>query len=164
MDLALDYHEELLEQAFELVHKNPTNPRQADLRRSVSGAYYALFHLLISETIVHWRLDSSRPGLARMFEHRVMAKASDRILDAKAFPFHGEDGEVVRKLRALAEAFGQLQTKRHQADYDNAMEWTHTEALREVVRAAEMFAIWQTIRQEKIAQDFLVSLIIRPRS
>ena len=61
-----------------------------------------------------------------MFEHRVMAKASDRILDAKAFPFHGEDGEVVR--------------------------------------AAEMFAIWQTIRHEKIVQDFLVSLIIRPRS
>lgn len=43
------YHDELLEQAKELVHKNPNNPTQADLRRSVSSAYYALSHLLIFE-------------------------------------------------------------------------------------------------------------------
>ena len=53
----------------DLVHKNAANPAQADLRRAVSAAYYAVFHLLISETVLNWRLESSRDGLARMFEH-----------------------------------------------------------------------------------------------
>ena len=60
------YHHELLEQANELARKN--NPNQADLRRSVSSAYYALFHLLIFETIRHWSLESSRNALGRMFD------------------------------------------------------------------------------------------------
>ena len=63
------YHDDLLRQAFDLVHKNAANPAQADLRRAVSAAYYAVFHLLISETVLNWRLESSRDGLARMFEH-----------------------------------------------------------------------------------------------
>ena len=58
------YHDELLQQARELVHKNPNNPTQADLRRSVSSAYYALFHLLIFEACLNWSNDISRPGLA----------------------------------------------------------------------------------------------------
>jgi hypothetical protein len=143
------YHDDLLQQAFDLVHKNPANPTQADLRRSVSAAYYALFHLLISETVVHWRLDSSRDGLARMFEHRVMARASDRILDSRLFPFSGEDPEVVQKLRAVAAAFSQLLDKRHVADYSNATRWTHTEALGEVTTAGQAFSTWLSIKNEK---------------
>jgi uncharacterized protein (UPF0332 family) len=158
------YHDDLLQQAFDLVHKNPENPTQADLRRSVSAAYYALFHLLISETVSHWQLDSSRDGLARMFEHRVMAKASDKILDSRLFPFTGEDPVVVQKLRAVAEAFVQLQDKRHLADYDNATQWTHTEALSQVTTAARAFSAWQSTRHETIAQNYLVSLLIKPRS
>ena len=79
------YHDELLRQALELLNKDPANSTQADLRRAVSGAYYALFHLLISETVKHWSLDVLRDGLARMFDHRVMAKASERILNSKCF-------------------------------------------------------------------------------
>lgn len=53
------YHDDLLTQAGELLHKN--EPNQADLRRAVSTAYYALFHLLISETTLNWSL-VRRPG------------------------------------------------------------------------------------------------------
>lgn len=145
------YHDDLLRQAFALVHKNPANPTQADLRRSVSTAYYALFHLLISETIMHWRLDSSRDALGRMFEHSLMKKASGRISDSRLFPFTGEDQRVVRDLKTVAQAFGQLQDKRHVADYDNATYWTHTEALREVTTAEKAFSAWQFIQNQKIA-------------
>ena len=158
------YHDELLQQALDLANKNPSIPAQADLRRAVSAAYYALFHLLISETVSHWSLDSSRDGLARMFEHRVMAKASARILDAKMFPFTGEDPAVVRQLRAVAEEFGRLQDERHIADYDNATSWTQLEVLDEVTAAVRAFSAWHSIKNEKIAQDYLVSLLIKSRS
>ena len=156
------YNDDLLQQAFDLADKNPANPTQADLRRSVSAAYYALFHLLISETIVHWSLDSSRNALGRMFEHSVMKKVSAKISDAKLFPFTGEDPAVVKKLRTVAKEFGRLQDMRKTADYDNATFWSHTDALDEVKTAEIVFSTWQSIRNEKIAQDYLVSLLIKP--
>ena len=158
------YHDELLQQALDLANKNPSSPVQADLRRAVSAAYYALFHLLIRETVSHWSLDSSRDGLARMFEHRVMAKAAERILDAKLFPFSGQDPAVVRQLRTVAKAFGRLQDERHTADYDNAKSWTQLEALDEVKTAVRAFSAWHSIKNEKIAQDYLVSLLIKSRN
>ena len=46
----MPYHDELLTQAGELIHKDAARSTQADYRRAVSTAYYALFHLLVSET------------------------------------------------------------------------------------------------------------------
>ena len=143
------YHDELLQQAFDLAGKNPENPIQADLRRSVSSAYYALFHLLISETIAHWSLDSSRDALSRMFEHGVMKKVSAKISDAKLFPFNGEDPSIVQKLRTVAQSFCLLQEKRKIADYDNTTIWVHFEALREVKKAENAFSTWQSIKRRK---------------
>jgi uncharacterized protein (UPF0332 family) len=42
------FAEDLLKQAFLLLYKEPKTPTQASLRRSVSTAYYALFHLQIT--------------------------------------------------------------------------------------------------------------------
>ena len=153
MGIANGLHDELLRQAFDLVHKNLSNPTQAGLRRAVSSAYYSLFHLLINETVAHGSVDSSREGLARMIEHRVMAKASDRILDSRRFPFVQEDPALVEKLKSVAKAFCQLQIKRHIADYDNSTSWTHSEALGEVTTAARAFSTWDSIQDQKIAQD-----------
>ena len=157
------YHNELLQQAFDLVHKSPANPKQADLRRAVSAAYYSLFHLLISETIAHWSLDSSRNALGRMFEHSVMKRVSAKIADSTRFPFVGESPQIVEKLRSVAHAFGELQDRRKIADYDNSKVWDYTEALGEVTVTADTIAAWQSIRHEKIAQDYLVSLLIKTR-
>ena len=155
------YHEELLQQASELAHKN--NPNQADLRRSVSSAYYALFHLLIFETIAHWSLDSSRNALGRMFDHAVMKRVSNRLSDTRLFPFIKEDPSVVQNLKTVAQIFVELQDKRHIADYDNATFWTLTETLSTVLRASRAFALWKLIGNERIAQDYLVALLIKPR-
>jgi uncharacterized protein (UPF0332 family) len=159
----MPYHDELLDQAIDLAHKNQTVPTQADLRRSVSAAYYALFHLLISETVANWNRLNSRNALGRMFQHTAMAKASARISDSKVFPFIGEDQFVVQKLKKVAQAFVQLHDKRELADYDNATFWTRTEVLFEVKTAVESFSTWNTIRNENIAQEYLVSLFIKPR-
>jgi hypothetical protein len=45
----MSLHADLLAQARRLVSQDPRRPRQASLRRAISTAYYALFHLLISE-------------------------------------------------------------------------------------------------------------------
>src|SRR3954462_13585876 len=105
------YHEELLQHATELLLKG--DPSQADLRRAVSSAYYALFHLLIGETLLHWSLDSSRGALGRMFEHTQMKRASKRFVDPKQHPFHGEDPRVVSVLRQVAQSFLEAQEARH---------------------------------------------------
>jgi hypothetical protein len=155
------YHDELLQQAKDLLDRN--NPTQADLRRSVSSAYYALFHLLIFESCSNWSHDISRSGLARMFDHGVMKKASNKIRDASRIPYAGEDPGVVNELRFFAGLFVQLQQQRHEADYNLADPWTLSQSLDEVYAANFAFEIWQKIRTEKISQDYLVSLLIRPR-
>ena len=157
------YHDELLQQAKELVHKNPNNPTQADLRRSVSSAYYALFHLLIFEACLNWSNHVSRPGLARMFDHGVMKKVSKRVTDVSRMPYAGEDPTIVDKLRSFAGLFVQLQEQRHEADYNIKDPWTPTQSLKEMLAANRAFAVWQEIRTEKISQEYLVSLLIRPR-
>ncbi len=155
------YHDELLDQAKELVHKG--NPTQADLRRAVSSAYYSLFHLLIFEACLNWRNASSRPGLARMFDHGVMKKVSRKVADPGTLPYAREDPVVVDKLRSFARLFVQLQEQRHEADYNIKDAWTLSQSRKEMLAALRAFVTWQEIRAEKIAQDYLVSLLIRPR-
>lgn len=92
-----------------------------------------------------------------------MKKVSRRISDSRLFPFLGENPVVVQKLQWVAAAFSRLQDSRHVADYDNTTAWLFTEAWGEVKTAATVFSTWQSIRHEKIAQDYLVSLLIRPR-
>jgi len=99
-----------------------------------------------------------------MFDHHLMAKASERIGSPTQSPFHGIDPATVHNLREIAQSFSRLQKRRHVADYDNATFWTHTDALDEVTTAATAFSLWHSIKTENIAQDYLVSLLIRPRS
>jgi uncharacterized protein (UPF0332 family) len=157
------YHDELLRQAKELVHKDQSNPTQADLRRSVSSAYYALFHLLIFEACLNWSNEISRPGLARMFDHGVMKKVSKKVTDAGKMPYVGVDPVIADKLRTFAGLFVQLQEQRHEADYNIKDEWTLTQSLNEMLAANRAFLIWREIRAERISQDYLISLLIRPR-
>jgi hypothetical protein len=78
-------------------------------------------------------------------------------------PYAGEDSLVVDKLRSFAGLFVQLQEQRHEADYNIKDAWTLTQALKEILAANRAFGTWQEIRNEKISQDYLVSLLIRPR-
>jgi uncharacterized protein (UPF0332 family) len=157
------YHDDLLAQAFSLVHKEPRNPKQASLRRAVSSAYYALFHLLVSEAVANWSRVPLRAALGRAFDHNIMKAASNRIQDTRQFPFTGEDPKVVAALKAVAKIFAQLQQERHIADYDNTTFWSRTEALARVKSAEQAFVTWKAIRDEPIAQAYLVSLVVKKR-
>src|SRR5713226_8042955 len=149
--------EDLLKQAFLLVHKEPKNPRQASLRRSVSTAYYALFHLLIQETSANWSRRDTRDHLARAFDHRTMKDASTRAENGTYDPTVKR--QVVSKLRAVARAFRELQHQRHLADYSNATKWDRVKALAKVQQAQSAFTDWKSIRNEYVAQRYLISLL-----
>jgi hypothetical protein len=157
----MTYHDDLLRLASDLADKDGAT--QADLRRAVSTAYYALFHLLVSETTLNWSRESSRNALGRMFDHGLMKRVSDRVADAKRTPFAGKDPIAVSGLRKVAKSFADLQDVRHIADYDNGTFWNLLEAIDAVARAGSAFIVWNEIKHTEIAQEYLVSLLIRPR-
>jgi hypothetical protein len=153
------YHDDLLRLASDLANKDGAT--QADLRRAVSTAYYALFHLLVSETTLNWSRESSRNALGRMFDHGMMKRVSDRL--AKKMPFADEDPTAVSALGLVAKIFVELQDQRHIADYDNGTIWTLLDAIVPIATAKSAFIAWDGIKHTDIAQEYLVSLLIRPR-
>jgi hypothetical protein len=60
--------QDLLQQANHLASYEGANPSQASLRRAVSTAYYALFHLLIEDAAKRWSgSPEAQTGMERGF-------------------------------------------------------------------------------------------------
>ncbi len=158
------FADELLELAQFLASLRSENPGQASLRRAVSTAYYALFHLLISEATDNWNRAEHRSALSRVFEHGRMKAASEEKrselkAELKGKPLSGEP-TVSQLLHKVADTFVQAQQKRNEADYENAKEWTRTEVLEQIGAVSDAFKSWNIIRDESVAQAYLVSLLL----
>jgi hypothetical protein len=67
--------------------------------------------------------------------------------------------QVVAKLRSVARAFRELQLQRHLADYSNTTRWNRIKASAKVNQAKTAFNDWKSIRNEFVAQKYLVSLL-----
>jgi len=153
------YPYELLESAYSLVQVSPET--QANLRRAVSSAYYALFHLLIGEACNNWSRSEQRGRLARKFEHPRMRDASKQCVDKYK---NAASGSVESHLFAVAHAFFQLQEKRHTADYDLSKTFLYTEVALDIYLAQEAFEGWSKIRDQQISHDYLFSLLFKDKS
>ena len=153
------YHDDLLAQALLLVHLTPQT--QASLRRSVSAAYYSVFHLLISEATSNWSNVTLRTTLGRAFDHGPMKQASIRVANLQQSPFAGEDPHVVTSLRFVAQSFTQLQEERHFADYNLTRDLNPLDALTQVKSAEKVFQLWPQIRAKQITEEYLVALVVR---
>lgn len=148
---------DLLEQALHLADRDQPHPNQASLRRAVSTAYYALFHLLIDEAVSNWGVMRQRAVLARTFDHGKMRAVCDGCV--KAFYSAGQPASGV-SLKNVADAFGQLQQHRHTADYDNSVVWSSADAMGAIDLAIDAFGDWRSIREQPAAQDFLLQLFL----
>ena len=162
------FPEDLREQACHLARRDPKRPRQASLRRAVSTAYYALFHLLITETTRNWKRPAERFVLARMFEHAFMAKACNIKRDAlnalfKTSPPKSGGLDVDKHLHVVAETFVRMLQHGHTADYDSSTKWTRTDTLETIDSVQAAFQSWRAIRTGHEAQNFLVTLLLRER-
>jgi uncharacterized protein (UPF0332 family) len=153
----LSFAQDLLEQAQHLVDWDGANPKQANLRRAVSTAYYALFHLLIDEAVNHWGIARHRGRLARTFDHGSIKRVCDDYV--RSFYSAGKPASE-RLLKDVAETFSELQLNRHTADYDNSFIWTKADAEEWIARTGVAFTCWDTIRTQDAAQDFLLSLFL----
>jgi uncharacterized protein (UPF0332 family) len=149
--------EDLLEQANHLARREKGKPKQASLRRAVSTAYYAVFHLLVAEAVGTWKRSDQRAKLARAFEHGRMKQASIKTRSAK---FDGESALAVAGLKTVANAFIRLREFRHEADYDDSLRLARTDVVSWIALASDAFASWSAIRNERIAQDYLLALLI----
>ena len=159
-------HDDLLEQADHLVSREPKKPRQASLRRAVSAAYYALFHLLVHEG--SRRLAPALPSrlrsqVGRGFAHGNMRevcqrfrrfKPSDALAPLITLPLEAD-------LVAVVEAFIALKEARHQADYDVAATYNRIDVLQKLAQARSAFSSWRAVRSRPNATVFLAALLLQ---
>ncbi|HEX4154150.1 MAG TPA: hypothetical protein VHY48_00930 [Acidobacteriaceae bacterium] len=164
MSLAHD----LLLQAHLLASLDPRRPKQANLRRAVSAAYYALFHLLLEESsqaLAGVRVTGLAPRVSRAFTHVDMRKACLAFIAQP--PQAPLDGLLVHpishNLRLIAERFIKLQELRHSADYDTTTSFSKVETLALIGSTQIAFAAWRSIRTTDEASIFLAALAFGAR-
>lgn len=143
---------------------------QASLRRAVSSAYYALFHLLISETVKNWKRPQERFTLARMFEHASMRSACKKRRDDLREYLNSispkpatPESYTGRQLLNVMEAFVDMHQQRQTADYDGSKIWSRVEVLERVEAVKEAFSSWKAIKDHPDAQNFLTTLLLKER-
>ena len=123
----------LLRQADELANRGggPGQPRNSNLRRAASAAYYALFHkiaLAMAEHLLPAGPEPERLSLTRSLDHAAILRASRWIASGQSAPphlastvaqAHGEQAVLT-----VADAVLELREQRHAADYDHLADFT----------------------------------------
>ena len=122
---------DLMETARRLAQPGAAQPTQADLRRAVSTAYYALFHCLAA-TAADLLTGSERSPewhqVSRALEHGKAKRACQQQRAMQAFPM---------EIRSFAKAFVELQGARHEADYALEGQYLKPDVLAIITRAEE---------------------------
>lgn len=100
--------------ARKLAKASPMRPRQADLRRAISTAYYALFHALAKDAAdLLVGVGADRPDKAWSHTYRALQHG-----DAKSACEAVRNMNFPATIMSCADAFITLQLERHNADYD----------------------------------------------
>ncbi len=150
---------DLIAQANRLAKASQHKPRQVDLKRALSAAYYAMFHALAKEcadTIAGPGRDRSQAAWVQVYralEHGV-AKNACRQARNKGFP-----PQIVH----FAESFAAMQDERHSADYDPQSLYSRADVMTLIVDAAQAIAdLGRAARADRRAFVALV-LLREPR-
>jgi uncharacterized protein (UPF0332 family) len=153
------YHDDLIQHAIFLSELNlPHVPKQVDLRRAVSAAYYSVFHLLTTEAAQNWKHQGQRDRFARLFDHGRMKTCSAKV-SSRPLPVHPDEIPAATDLRLVADSFVKLQQARHTADYDNSKVWSRTQVYEMIFLAKSAMTAWSNIREKEITQDYLLDLL-----
>ena len=158
------YADDLLELAQAIASLHPEDANQGSLRRALSTAYYALFHLLITDAISNCTDPQFRAALARVFDHGSMKQASDKKSSQittlfQQNPPEGSVRTVKFHLHNVAETFSQAQFNRNEADYNLTREWQPTQVSLLIEGVADAFKSWNLIRKEPEARAYLISML-----
>jgi hypothetical protein len=157
---------DLMEQARRLATLDSRRPKQANLRRAISTAYYALFHELVTDGAARVSR-AGRNGAAwslvtRKFEHATMDRVSKAIVAGTADWVRQASLHSARDVVAVADAFVSLQGERHAADYDLGVSFTRVRALEAIEKTNQAFDAWARARKTEAANYYLLALLLGP--
>lgn len=145
--------------ARKLANASPQKPRQADLRRAVSTAYYALFHAVAKDAAdMLVGVGRNRPDKAWTHAYRALqhGEARNACKEARNLAFPAT-------LISCAETFIALQQERHDADYDPDHRILRADALNAINMAEQAINdLRATPRRDRRA--FAVQLLFKRRS
>lgn len=168
---------DLQSQAVMLAKREPRRPKQATIRRSISTAYYALFHFLIEESTsllcgAGQNDESLRQLAGRAFVHGKMKTL------CREFTKPGTQGvhELLRafwqpmgistnaQIRLVAQNFIDLQELRHTADYDLSVFMSRQDALNAAQRVADAMSAWRSLKStnREVCRLFALALALWP--
>lgn len=143
--------DELLQDAHFLAETGIADQRKSLMRRSISTAYYAVFHLFVEDFVEHWEFPDQRARLGRMFSHGAMRTGF-------APKVKGNPTLLERELIDVIDSFAQLQRDRQRADYDSGWSLVETDVQTSITLADGVFAKWRKIQSEDIARHHLLSM------
>jgi uncharacterized protein (UPF0332 family) len=164
--------EHLFEQAETLIQAPAAGrPRQVDLRRGVSAAYYALFHAILATAADLVVGTTNRSTILyelvyRSIDHRALRELCTEVgkttLTKKYAPYAPSNG-FGSNIEAFAAAFVQLQIKRHEADYNPLVRITTSDAARTIQTARAALARFNRASSTR-RRAFLTLLMFPPRN
>jgi uncharacterized protein (UPF0332 family) len=158
----------LFEQAASLISPQAGRPRQVDIRRAVSAAYYAIFHAIITAAADQFigvtNRGESRYGLAyRSVDHGWLRKLCEEVQKSSLsvkFKSYAPSAGFGANMAAFAAAT--LQQRRHAADYDVMIRMNKSDASVAIATArAAVSRFSATSPPERLA--FLSLLLFAPR-
>ena len=147
----------LLHTAKLLAEVDPERPTDANLRRAVSTAYYAVFEALAdsgADTLIG---QGRRPRPAWLIVHRALE--------------HGRAREALRRIigaewsedaQRIAAGFVRLQGQRHGADYDPGVVFNREDARASIEEAESVIAALSALDAEERTL-LVVQVLFRPR-
>jgi uncharacterized protein (UPF0332 family) len=139
---------DLLTTARQLAQLHQRRPRQADLRRAVSTAYYALFHGL-AETAADRLVGATPPARSSSAWSRVYRDLTHH--NAKKACVSAEQFSDSADLLLFTTTFPELQDLRHQADYDPNVRFQHNFVITRIAEASQALAALQRVpRAEQV--------------
>jgi uncharacterized protein (UPF0332 family) len=135
--------DDLIEQGNHLINRDERRPKQANLRRAVSSAYYAIFHEVNEKAVRHitsGQVANTPIGqrIRRTVSHKAMKDAASWFSNqpTKAVQYmRGTGAQVNTDLAFVCDIIIELQGERHRADYDLATPVVKLEAKRLVADA-----------------------------
>ena len=156
---------DLKAQAYFLARHEPRKPKQASLKRAISAAYYALFHLLLDDAML--AIAPPKAGELRNIARRAISHA-DMMAVCKAVQSRGTVSRsmsqpLAPELILVAEIFANMQTFRHAADYDVTETFSRAQTLGYIKEVDRAFLAWSAIRASPNAQIFLFAMFLGKR-
>lgn len=164
----MSIHRGLFQQARRLARLDPMRPQQANLRRAVSAAYYALFHYLIDQACrtsigTQQAQTPFRQVIARGFEHGSMKQACKSFAGgtlpqgvARGLP---AGFSIPNHLQNVAQTFVELQEQRHLADYDLSQMYSRAEVVALVQQAEQARIQFDQLTDRTMKKFFLACLM-----